>query len=87
MLDRLVFTFHYLHYFAEQLLVLVVDLEFLLAVVGRAHEPDVSVALRTCLIHCFLHVGDCIDHVLVVLCLDQYPGHISIVVDGVILIW
>lgn len=67
LLHRLIFAFHDLHDLAEQLLVLIVNLKFPLAVVWIAEELDVGVALRTGLVDRLLHVGNGVDHVLVVL--------------------
>ena len=85
MLHRFVFAFHYLHDLAQQLLILTIDFKLSLAVVGISEKLHVRVPLGTGLIDGLLHVGDIVDHVLVVLRQDEHLGHVAVVVDAVLL--
>lgn len=87
LLYRLVFAFHYLHYFAEEFLVLVIDVSFPIDIGFSANCFEVGKFLWAGLVDSLLHVRNGVYKILVLLSLDQNAWHIPLVVDSVFLFW
>ena len=86
-LYRLVFAFHYLHYFAQQFLVLMIDVSFPGEIGFSANLLEVGEFLWARLVDGLLHCRYIIYEILVLLGLDQNAWHIPLVVDSVFLYW
>ena len=68
---RLVFAFHYLHYFAEQFLVLMIDFSFSGYIGFSANTFEVGEFLWSRLVDCLLHGRYSVYEILVLLGLYQ----------------